>query len=71
MPVNDDGRTVAAMDVLAPGIGAIIAYVTTLPTCATRSPSRERPATHGIDAYYLALAILHEWPRQLPSRAGP
>ena len=24
MPVNDDGRTVAAMDVLAPGIGEII-----------------------------------------------
>jgi aspartyl/asparaginyl-tRNA synthetase len=30
MRVNDDGRTVAARDLLAPGIGEIIAYVTAL-----------------------------------------
>jgi asparaginyl-tRNA synthetase len=50
MRVNDDGRTVAAMDVLAPGIGEIIggdqredrvetlAYITGLAKYATRPP---------------------------------
>jgi tRNA synthetases class II (D, K and N) len=105
MRVNDDGRTVAAMDVLAPGIGEIIGgsqreerpdvldrawrsaastrsitpgtgicgatarcrtrasasassapSPTPSPTCATRSHSREPPATRSIDAYYLAIA---------------
>src|SRR5439155_928539 len=103
MRVNDDGKTVAAMDVLAPGIGEIVggsqreerldvlearmaersidkehyawyrdlrrygkvphagfglapafaggtlAYVTGSPTCATRSRSRERRETRGIE----------------------
>jgi tRNA synthetases class II (D, K and N) len=113
MRVNDDGRTVAAMDLLAPGIGEIIGgsqreerlevldarmaergidqesttpgtaiCATTarcrtpasawprlspgapsptspaLPTCATRSDSREPPATRSIDASSLAIACV-------------
>jgi aspartyl/asparaginyl-tRNA synthetase len=70
--VNDDDRTVAAMDVLAPGIGEIIAYVAALSTVRDAIPF---PRTSGNARYWRILPrrsrLLHERPRQGPSRSGP
>jgi hypothetical protein len=59
--VNDDGRTVAAMDVLAPGIGEVIGGSQHEERhrprqCPRRDPVPENPR-QGIDTYCLSARV--------------
>jgi hypothetical protein len=65
MRLNDDGRTVAAVDVLAPGAPSLTPPAS--PMCATPSPSRAPPATRGVDATKLVVAVRRLIPEYTPT----